>query len=208
MYFCLKVYRELYTSSVNPKSQAILQQIARIQRIDRGKLTVLRYGPNGPYYSHQSWENGKNVCRYVPADQVGALEQALEGYQQFQRLAAEYAEEIIARTRTELRDDSKKKLQSDLALAQNTEILELIARCQAGPQDGAGAQQWEILLRAALFKPTTELIGFLCQQAADRIDAAYPPRPGEHRKGRQTRDVQSLFGKFVLERDYYYSPEN
>lgn len=61
-------------------------------------------------------------------------------------------------------------------------------------------QQLEVLLRAA------GLVGLLLQQAADRLDAAYQPRPGEHRKGRAWLQVQCLFGTFPLERDYYHHP--
>ena len=65
-------------------------------------------------------------------------------------------------------------------------------------------QQLEILVRTALFKPASELIGWLLQQAAERIDAAYQPKPGEVRKGRVALQVQGLFGSFKLERDYYH----
>jgi hypothetical protein len=45
------------------------------------------------------------------------------------------------------------------------------------------------------------------QEAADQIDAAYQPKPGQQRKQRARRQVQGLFGTFEIERDYYYSPE-
>jgi hypothetical protein len=44
----------------------------------------------------------------------------------------------------------------------------------------------------------------LLQQAADRVDAAYQPKLGEVRKGRETLQVQGIFGTFPLTRDYYY----
>lgn len=50
--------------------------------------------------------------------------------------------------------------------------------------DGPAVQQLELLIRAAIFKPANELAGVLLQQAADRIDAAYQPKPGWVRKGR------------------------
>ena len=76
----------------------------------------------------------------------------------------------------------------------------------AGPLDGSAVRQLEILLRLAIFKPANELAGHLLQAAADRADAAYQPRPGQHRKGRAPLSVQGLFGSFELERDYYYEP--
>lgn len=63
----------------------------------------------------------------------------------------------------------------------------------------------EGLIRAALFRQGAEVVGYLLQAAADRIDAAYQPRPKEARKGRETITVQCLFGAFPLQRDYYYS---
>ena len=65
-------------------------------------------------------------------------------------------------------------------------------------------QQLEPLIRTAIFKPANELVGHLLQQAADQIDAAYQPKPGQVRKGRETLGVQGIFGSFPLSRDYYY----
>jgi hypothetical protein len=71
---------------------------------------------------------------------------------------------------------------------------------------GEAAQQLEILVRTAIFKPAAELVAFLLQQAIDRIEAAYQAKAGEHYKGRQVLEVQCLFGSFALVRDYYYHP--
>jgi len=70
--------------------------------------------------------------------------------------------------------------------------------------NGVAVQQLEVLVRTAIFKPANALVAFLLQAAADRMDAAYQPQPGQHRKGRETRQVDGLFGSFPLERDYYY----
>jgi hypothetical protein len=64
--------------------------------------------------------------------------------------------------------------------------------------------QLEILVRAAVFKSANELVGWLLQQAADRIDAAYQPKPGQVRKGRETIQAQGIFGRFPVTRNYYY----
>ncbi len=77
--------------------------------MERGKLCVIREGPQGPYYNHQRWENGKNVSRYVPQDQVAALQYAIAGYEQFQKLISQYTDLIVAKTRAELASGSKKK---------------------------------------------------------------------------------------------------
>lgn len=67
-------------------------------------------------------------------------------------------------------------------------------------------QKLEGLIRTAIFKPATTLVGFLLQTAAEQVDAAYQPKPGEQRKGKQPIRVDCIFGSFVLERDYYYHP--
>jgi len=61
-----------------------------------------------------------------------------------------------------------------------------------------------VLVRTAIFRPANALVGHLFQLAADRIDAAYQPKPGQVYKGREACQVQGLFGSFPLERDYYY----
>ncbi len=67
-------------------------------------------------------------------------------------------------------------------------------------------QRLEGLVRTAVFKPATALVAFVLQAAADQIDAAYQPRPGEQCKGREPVTVDCIFGSFVLERTYYYHP--
>ena len=79
-----------------------------------------------------------------------------------------------------------------------------MARFEQTTPDGVAVQQLEVLVRTAIFKPANHLVGWLLQVAADRIDAAYQPKAGQQRKGRQTRQVQGLFGSFALTRDYYY----
>ena len=63
---------------------------------------------------------------------------------------------------------------------------------------------FEVLLRTAVFKSTSQLMGYLFQKLADRIDAAYQPKPGYVRKGRVEITLDCIFGSFKLERDYYY----
>jgi hypothetical protein len=80
------------------KPEAILKQIARIQRMERGKLCRMRAGL---YYNHQTWEKGRNIVRYVPRDRADDLQKAISGYQQYVKLTKTYADEIIRRTRQE-----------------------------------------------------------------------------------------------------------
>lgn len=46
-------------SFATPKE--LLREIGRIKQMERGKLSVLGEGPNGPYYKHQTWQEGKNA---------------------------------------------------------------------------------------------------------------------------------------------------
>jgi hypothetical protein len=85
------------------------QKVSQIKHMERGKLTLMSTGPNGPHYKLQAWENGKNVSRHVSRDQADAVRQALEGYHTFQDLTEQYAQTIIDQTRAELAANSKKK---------------------------------------------------------------------------------------------------
>jgi hypothetical protein len=93
-----------YMNTFTPSE--LLAQIAQIQRMERGKLSSYsfpeRARPAHPYHKLQCWEKGKNVTRYVRAEQVPLVEAALTGYAQFQELVEQYAQQIIAATREEL----------------------------------------------------------------------------------------------------------
>lgn len=80
-----------------------------------------------------------------------------------------------------------------------------MAGFQATEPNGGAVQQLEVLVRTAIYQPATALVGYLLQTAADRIDAAYQPKPGQRRKGREALTVHCIFGSFQLERDYYYN---
>ena len=82
----------------------------------------------------------------------------------------------------------------------------MISRFQAADPNGVEVQQLEVLVRTAIFKPANELIACLLQAAADRVDAAYQPKPGQEGKGRFSITVNGIFGSFSLTRAYYYHP--
>jgi hypothetical protein len=88
--------------------QDLLRQISEIQRMEHGKLSTMSPGPAGPYYRLQSWENGKNVSKYVPREQAPAVQEAIAGYQRFAALSQEYAQLIIDKTRAEIASAQKK----------------------------------------------------------------------------------------------------
>ena len=82
--------------------------MASIERMERGKICAMA---GRSYYNHQTWQDGKNVVRYVRPEEVAALQEAIEGYNQFRRLAEEYADEIIRLTRLEQAKLKKKQNQ-------------------------------------------------------------------------------------------------
>lgn len=95
--------------SSKPTPQSVLNQMAQIHRMDRGTVHVLRHGPQGPYYNHQCYENGKNVSRYVSAEQVSELQEAIDGYHRFQELARQYVDLMVQQTRADRATGAKKK---------------------------------------------------------------------------------------------------
>ncbi len=74
--------------------------MAVIERMERGKLCRMA---GRPHYNLQAWRNGRNEVRYVRHDEAPAIQEAIDGYNLFMRLAEEYANEIIKSTRREHR---------------------------------------------------------------------------------------------------------
>jgi hypothetical protein len=91
--------------------QSLLEQILQIQSMEHGSLCVVAQGPNGPYYNLNSWENGKNQCRYLPQDKVSKVQEAIAGYRKYQQLTEQYAQQLIEQTRLQLNIGVKKKPQ-------------------------------------------------------------------------------------------------
>ena len=85
------------------KMKRLLERMAQIERMERGKVCPMA---GRPHYNHQTWQNGRNEVRYVPACEVEALQEAIEGYQLFIALVEQYADEVIRLTR---REKEKKK---------------------------------------------------------------------------------------------------
>lgn len=84
----------------------LLAQIAQIQFMERGKLSSYRFRERGPtatpYHKLQYWEHGKNITRYIRSEQVPLVREALAGYEKFQALVREYAQQVMAQTREQL----------------------------------------------------------------------------------------------------------
>jgi hypothetical protein len=91
--------------------ESLLAQIAQIQRMEPGKLCILREGPKGPYYNLQCREDGRTLSLYVPRDQDEMVASHTANYEKFQTLVGEYARQVIQQTRAERASGVKKKSQ-------------------------------------------------------------------------------------------------
>ncbi len=89
--------------------QWLLQQMAQIDRMEPGKLCIIRQGPDGPYYNLQCREHGKTVTRYIPREQAEFVATHTANHERFQTLAAEYVALVAERTRAEREAGFKKK---------------------------------------------------------------------------------------------------
>lgn len=87
----------------------VLHQISQIKSMEPGKLCVMRPGKEGSYYNHQYREGGRAFSRYVPRDQVEAVRRNTANYQAFQALVEQYAQGVVAATRTERMEGKKKR---------------------------------------------------------------------------------------------------
>ena len=85
----------------------LLARLAEIKRMERGKTCRMA---GRRHYSHQTWQDGRNVARYFPASEAASLEEAIAGYRLFMKLAQEYAAEVIRRTRAERAQNRTKQM--------------------------------------------------------------------------------------------------
>ena len=78
------------------KMQRILERMAAIEWMERGKVCQMG---DRPHYNHQTWQDGRNVVRYVPKDEVTQLKSDIAGYHKFIKLAEQYVDEVVRQTR-------------------------------------------------------------------------------------------------------------
>ena len=111
--FMVGITRVLGITMNPPDKRHLLQQIAAITAMERGKLSS--YSPNGgpaasgSYTKLQRWESGKNHTRHIPTEEVPAVQAALAGYAHYQQLTAQYADLVIAETRQSLAEEKKRR---------------------------------------------------------------------------------------------------
>lgn len=96
-----------------PEKTRLLEQIAAIPAMERGKLSP---HSSGRHQKLQCWQDGRNHTRHVPADELPAVQDALAGYAQYRQLTEEYAALVIQETRQNIAT-AKKKIPSRLPSA-------------------------------------------------------------------------------------------
>ena len=92
-----------------PTPQSLLQQMAQIERMEPGKLCIIRQGPEGPYYNLQCRQHGQTVTRYIPREQAQMVATHTANHERFQALVAEYVALVAQQTRAEREAGLKKK---------------------------------------------------------------------------------------------------
>ena len=99
--------------SIEEQKAAILQQMGQIPCLIRGKLTSQTYGApgrsQGPYFTLQRWEQGKNKSQRVPAPQLPLIQEAVSGFARFQQLADQFVGLAEQQTWAAQSADFKKK---------------------------------------------------------------------------------------------------
>ena len=97
-----------------PDKNRILEEIAAIADMERGKLSEYSFKDRspaaGPYHKLQFWREGKNHTRYISAAELPAVEAALAGHARFEQLTGQYADLVIAETRQRIAGSKKKIL--------------------------------------------------------------------------------------------------
>ena len=104
-------------------TKGIIEDLASITRMERGKLTSeYRTRPNpdgngdivrGPYFKLQARENGKNNSRRVPTKEVSILEDDLENHKKFKDLVFLLENTIVSNTRSMRADEMKQLPEED-----------------------------------------------------------------------------------------------
>jgi len=102
------------------RAHTLLKKMIRIQHMERGKLCRMA---GRPHYNLQSWQNGRNVVRYVPREQVASVQKAIQGYEQFMKLVQNYATAIIEQTRKHRTEEFAKSNKSRRKRAKNKKTV-------------------------------------------------------------------------------------
>ena len=90
------------------RQEQIIREILEIETMETGKLCLMRTSATGrEYYNLQSWKNGRNLSRYVPAAELEETRKAVANHERFMALVEEYVGLVVERTRAG-RDNRRK----------------------------------------------------------------------------------------------------
>lgn len=89
--------------------EAILQEIASIEHMERGKLSIIRQSASGAFYNLQHRENGRNVTEYIPRDEVPIVQEHVEAFRECENLFEQYVALVSQKSREERKAGVKKK---------------------------------------------------------------------------------------------------
>jgi TusA-related sulfurtransferase len=81
--------------------ETILEDIAAIRTMERGKLCEIRTASGCVYHNLQFWCNGANRTEYVANRELETVREATANFQRFRGLTDEYAAAVERRTRQE-----------------------------------------------------------------------------------------------------------
>jgi hypothetical protein len=99
--------------SLERQKAALLEQMAQIPRIIRGKLTTQTYvtkgRSQGPYFTLQRWDEGKNKSQRISSQDLPMIQDALTGYERFEQLAGQFVGLAEKQTWEDQPADVKKK---------------------------------------------------------------------------------------------------
>lgn len=127
-----------------PTREVILADIAALTTMQRGTLAEeYRERPAlpgkgtlrlGPYFKHQCWEDGRNVSRRVPPQEVALLREDLANHQRFEQLTEQLARLTVADTRALRASQAASAPQHEVARAKKN------SRSSASPKGTAKAK--------------------------------------------------------------------
>ena len=97
---------------ISKKAQKLLIQMSEITNMERGKVCKMK-GRKG--FNHQTWQNGRNVVKYIHSENISDIEQDIKQYNHFMDLVGKYADEIIKQSRKERSIKSEKRRKNKLS---------------------------------------------------------------------------------------------
>jgi len=102
--------------SLEKKKAELLLQMGQIHHLIRGKVTsqsfTLKGRPQGPYYTLQRWDQGKNKSQRIPLNCLPVIQEAVSGYERFQQLADQFIHLVESQTWDSQSPEVKKKFRA------------------------------------------------------------------------------------------------